>query len=280
MKNRGNSGRFDFGGNGMNEVNKTLYIPLYGKAYVSKKGIILCDTKAEEIWDKEGFDLKCKSKSKWLAYYMGMRSAVFDDWLKEQMQKDEHAIVVHIGCGMDSRVLRVGTNHHLWYDVDFPDVINERKLYYSETEDYRMLSSDARNTEWLNDIPSNADAIVVMEGVSMYLQVEELQNTLGAIGNHFNKVSLLMDCYTEFGAAASKYKNPINEVGVTRVVGIDDPQVCEENTNLSYVGEHDMTPESMINELKGLEKNFFQFMFGGRISKKMYRLYEYETANI
>ena len=97
MKNRGNSGRFDFGGNGMNEVNKTLYIPLYGKAYVSKKGIILCDTKAEEIWDKEGFDLKGKSKSKWLAYYMGMRSAVFDDWLKEQMQKDEHAIVVHIG---------------------------------------------------------------------------------------------------------------------------------------------------------------------------------------
>ena len=34
----------------MNGVNKTLYIPLYGKSYVSKKGIILKDTKAEEIW--------------------------------------------------------------------------------------------------------------------------------------------------------------------------------------------------------------------------------------
>ena len=31
----------------MNNVNKTLYIPLYGKAYVSKKGIILPDKKAE-----------------------------------------------------------------------------------------------------------------------------------------------------------------------------------------------------------------------------------------
>ena len=30
-------------------VNKTLYIPLYGKAYVSKTGIILHDAKAEEI---------------------------------------------------------------------------------------------------------------------------------------------------------------------------------------------------------------------------------------
>jgi O-methyltransferase involved in polyketide biosynthesis len=62
----------------MNSVNKTMYIPLYGKAYVSKKGIILRDKKAEEIWNKEGFSLKGKSKSKWLAYFMGMRAAVYD----------------------------------------------------------------------------------------------------------------------------------------------------------------------------------------------------------
>ena len=54
----------------MNGVNKTLYIPLYGKASVSKKGIILYDAKAEEIWEKEGFELKGKAKSKWLTYYI------------------------------------------------------------------------------------------------------------------------------------------------------------------------------------------------------------------
>lgn len=46
----------------MNEVNKTSYIPLYGKAKVSKKGIILQDKKAEEIWDKVQFPLGKKSK--------------------------------------------------------------------------------------------------------------------------------------------------------------------------------------------------------------------------
>ena len=64
--------------NSMNNVNKTLYIPLYGKAYVSKRGLFLHDTKAEEIWQAEQFALKGKSKSKYLAYYMGIRSAVFD----------------------------------------------------------------------------------------------------------------------------------------------------------------------------------------------------------
>jgi len=116
----------------MNNVNKTLYIPLYGKAYVSKKGLILQDKKAEEIWEKEGFELKGKSKSKWLAYYMGMRSAVFDNWLRDEMNACQDAVVIHIGCGMDSRVLRVGTGNHSWYDVDFPEVINERRKYYAE----------------------------------------------------------------------------------------------------------------------------------------------------
>lgn len=260
----------------MTGVNKTLYIPLYGKSYVSKKGIILQDRKAEEIWEQEGFPLKRKSKSKWLAYYMGMRSAVFDNWLKCKMEEDDKAIILHIGCGMDSRVLRVGTRNHLWYDVDFPDVIEERKPYYTENDDYTMIASDARHIEWLDNIPSNANAIVVMEGISMYFQLEELQKVLEAIAGHFNKVSLLMDCYTEFAAKASKYKNPINDVGVTKVYGIDEPQVLAEHTGLSFVTEHDMTPADMIEELQGVEQKVFRKVFGGKLSKEMYRLYEYE----
>ncbi len=67
----------------MNNINKTLYIPLYGKALVSKKGVILQDKKAEAIWEAEGFKSNGKSKSKWLAYYMGMRSRIFDEWTAE-----------------------------------------------------------------------------------------------------------------------------------------------------------------------------------------------------
>ena len=157
----------------MNGVNKTLYIPLYGKSYVSRKGIILNDKKAEEIWAAEGFALKGKSRSKWLAYYMGIRAAVFDEWVTEQMTADPEAVVLHIGCGMDSRVLRVGTMGHRWYDVDFPEVIGERKRYFAESAEYQMLAADVRDPQWLAGIPERESAIVVMEGVSMYLTGEE-----------------------------------------------------------------------------------------------------------
>ena len=261
----------------MNGVNKTLYIPLYGKAYVSQKDIILHDTKAEEIWNKEGFLLKGKAKSKWLAYSMGMRSAVFDNWLKVKMQEYEDAVILHIGCGMDSRIERVGTQGHLWFDVDFPEVIQERKRYYEETEYYHMLESDAREHTWIQALPKGKKAIVVMEGVSMYLEVRELKQLLRNLGEYFAELTILMDCYTVFGAKASKYKNPINEVGVTTVYGIDDAKELEKNTGLCFVKEHEMTPDYLIDELKGIEKVIFKKVFAGDFAKKIYRLYEYKS---
>lgn len=259
----------------MNNVNKTLYIPLYGKAFVSKKGIILSDRKAEEIWEKEGFALKGKSKSKWLAYYMGMRSAVFDEWAAEQMDMWKDAVVIHLGCGLDSRVLRVGTKGHKWYDVDFEDVIQERKRYYRESKDYQMISGDVRESAWLNSIPKTATAIVVMEGISMYMNTSELTTLTSLLCNHFGQVNLLMDCYTTLAAKMSKYKNPINDVGVHTVYGLDEPEVL--NTDrLQFVLEHDMTPQKFMDELDGIEKVIFEKMYAGKVSKKMYRLYEFK----
>lgn len=261
----------------MNSVNKTLYIPLYGKSYVSKKGLFLDDKKAEEIWEAEGFSLKGKSKSKWLAYYMGIRSAVFDEWLKQQMAAEQNAVVIHIGCGMDSRVTRVGTDSHKWYDVDFWDVIEERKRYYAETADYHMLAGDARDCQWLGNIKENSCAIVVLEGVSMYLTATEIHKLTDSLCAHFERVALLMDCYTSFAAKMSKHRNPINDVGVTEVFGIDNPETIASN-ELAFVKEHTMIPQKYLDELRGLEKFIFGKLYAGSISKKLYRLFEYKKA--
>ena len=257
----------------MENVNKTLYIPLYGKSYVSKKGIILRDEKAEEIWAAEGFPLKGKSRSKWLAYYMGMRSAVFDRWLAERMRAEPEATVLHIGCGMDSRILRVREQDHPWYDVDFPEVIAQRRGYYEETDCYKMIAGDLRDREWLKNVPGN-HAIVVLEGVSMYVTPEQLKAAFDNLYNRFEKVWILMDCYTEFAARASKYKNPINDVGVTQVYGLDDPSVLP-----GFLQEREMTPQELIDQLQGMEKTIFRKLYAGKMASKMYRLYEFQGGH-
>lgn len=258
----------------MNSINKTLYIPLYGKAYVSRRGLLLEDKKAEEIWEAEGFPLKGKAKSKWLAYYMGMRSGVFDSWLEEKLAELPGGVVLHVGCGMDSRIVRVGDRNHQWYDVDFPEVITERKRYFEETETYHMVSSDIREMTWLSGIPGGSDAIIVMEGISMYLQPEALKEVLRQWKTHFGEIRILMDTYTSFAAKATRYKNPINDVGVTRVYGFDDPVELEES-GIAFVREHELTPRRLIEQLPRREQTFFRTMFAGRMAKKIYRLYEY-----
>lgn len=259
----------------MDSVNKTLYIPLYGKALVSRKGLILRDPKAEEIWEKEGFSLKGKAASKWLAYNMGMRSRVFDRWLEEILPQMPGAAVLHIGCGMDSRVCRVAHEGHRWFDLDFPEVIAQRRKHYAPNADYEMIASDAREISYLDRIPGEA-AIVIMEGVSMYLTGEERLALLTALRSRFPRLLLLMDCYTVFGAKASKYKNPVNEVGVTTLYGIDDPKELEAS-GLYFRKEHSMTPEDLIGQLQGFEQRFFRKLFAGSFAKKIYRLYEFSS---
>ena len=114
----------------MNEVNRTLFIPLYGKTQVSEKGIILNDPMAERIWKAEAFPIRGKSKSKWLAYNMAMRARVFDDWTEAMLRENPDALVLHIGCGMDRRCLRVKETYAHWIDADFPEVLSLRKKYY------------------------------------------------------------------------------------------------------------------------------------------------------
>ncbi len=289
----------------MDGVNKTLYIPLYGKAKVSKKNIILKDPTAEHIWAQQSFPLKGKSKSKWLAYYMGMRAWVFDEWLREMMRKYPEATVLHIGCGMDSRIHRVGGAYcansvnqqeglnsdvsesaiakRKWYDIDFADVIKERKKYYKETDTYHMIASDARNIAYLSEM-SGMEAIVVLEGISMYLKPEELEKLMADLSKHFTSIHILMDCYTTKAAKVSKYKNPINDVGITLVYGLDEPTKLSENVRgmskesdaFKFIKEHNMTPEEKINELKGLERFIFRRLFAGEFSKSLYRMYEFE----
>ena len=259
----------------MDNVNKTLYIPLRGKAYVSRLGILVSDPDAEAIWQAEGFPLKGKSASKWLAYSMGIRAAVFDRWLARQLEESPEAAVLHLGCGLDSRCRRVKTGAN-WFDVDFPTVIAERERYFSQGGNYHMVGCDLRE-DFLREIPGGGKAIVVMEGISMYLNARERLELLQKLSGHFSEVRLLMDTYTVFAAKATKYKNPINDVGVTQVYGFDDPRELENGTGFAFIGERDMNPEALIAQLPKKDQRIFRLVYGGKIAKKICRLYEYRA---
>lgn len=244
---------------------------------MSKKGIILHDPTAEKIWDKEGFIIKGKSKSKWLCYNMAMRARVFDDWTRKMIDGHTDAIVIHIGCGLDSRCIRVDAPETKWIDCDFQDVIAIRRKYYDESKNYFMKGMNATNQGDLYALPDAACAIVVLEGISMYLINEQLVQMLRILSEKYRELHILMDVYTVFGAKASKYKNPVNDVGVSALHGVDAITQLLEGTRISLASERSFTPDYLVSELTGFDKHFFRLMFTGKMYRKIYRLYELQS---
>lgn len=155
-------------------------------------------------------------------------------------------------------------------------MIAVRRKYYEETENYRMVELDATNIPQIESLPDNQTAIVVLEGISMYLSNEQLHEFFRALQDKYETLHILMDIYTEFGAKASKYKNPVNDVGVTKLYGIDDMEGLLSGLKINLKKEHSFTPENLVDELRGFDKKFFKLMFTGRVYGKIYRLYELE----
>ena len=209
---------------------------------------------------------------------MAMRARVFDDWTDSMLKRNKNALVLHIGCGLDSRYIRVKEKYTEWIDADFSDVLSQRKQYYEETANYHMAVVDASKADDIMKLPDSSEVIVILEGISMYLSDNELKALLSVLQKKYGTVRLLMDVYTEFGAKMSKYKNPINEVGVTKVYGVADIEQLIAGTKIKVRAEHSLTPDVLINELKGFDKSFFRTVYAGKITGKIYRLYELETA--
>jgi len=256
----------------MTGVNQTLFIPLYGKAKVSRQGIIIKDSMAEKIWDAEVFEVH--GKSKWLTYNMAMRAKIFDDWVERMLSQNPDALVLHIGCGLDSRAFRIAAPYTSWIDGDFPEVLEVRKKYYSENEHYKMMAFDASKSEMVEKLPDAKTVIVVFEGISMYLRNEELNAFVRTLDKKYPQVHMLLDVYTVFGAKASKYKNPINDVGVTTVWGLDDINLVLADTQFKCDAEHSLTPENLVKQLPPFDRGFFKLLFTGGFYRKIYRLYE------
>ena len=200
------------------------------------------------------------------------------DMTEEMLCANPEALVLQIGCGLDSRCLRVKAPYLHWIDTDFPEVLSLRKKYYEEDEAYRMMALDASKPEQLETLPDGESAVLLLEGVSMYLTTEQVRRLLQALGKKYARLQILMDVYTALGARASKYKNPVKDVGVAEVYGIEEIRSLLKDTKIGCRAEHSLTPDFLVNALKPLERAFFRAVFAERLYRKFYRLYELERA--
>ncbi|MBQ9110055.1 MAG: class I SAM-dependent methyltransferase [Oscillospiraceae bacterium] len=258
----------------MTNESKTLFIPLYGKAAMSREGIFQ-DKTAEHIVESLPEDMKNVDTSRRLAIFMAMRAARYDACAAYAPPEDlgiPH-LVVHLGCGLDSRCERVQHSAKCWYDLDFPAVIDLRKQYYQESERYRMIASSIMDFSWMDKIDYHGEYIhFLMEGVSMYLSESDMKSLLSEIQRKFGFCTFTFDAYTPLAAKCSKFKNPVNNVNAKIDFAMDDPKLLETDS-IVFSGEIDMVNPDIQAKLTGFDRKRFELM--GRFYKKFYRMFWY-----
>lgn len=254
----------------------TLYLPVYAKHYVSQRGIVLNDPKATAIWQKAYPLLETYHMPPVLCYYLAMKTRVFDAWVMKMAKKNPTSVVLNIGCGLDDRAGRVKQKTRLWYDIDLPDIILERKEYYHDTSTYHMISYDPSNTIWLKKI-TGLYAIVVIEDAAMYMKKENLLIMLSNIKERFTNVKVLINVTTEMGQKVTYMKEIERDSRGKRKLKIEDPEELCKETHLHFVRELNLTPKFLVNQIPILERVMFMEFLNSQFSRKLYRLYEYRA---
>lgn len=201
----------------LKDEKETLFIPLYGKALDFRSGnSILHDHTANEIVGKVGIDLSKHKRTG--SKIFAVRARQYDDWVKNFITNYRNAVVVHPGCGLDARIIRVQPPDSVaWFDVDYPEVISLRKKFYFENDNYKMIATSITDPGWLKNIPADRPACIVAEGVFEYLTEEEVKILLLRMTDHFSHGLISFDVLNSSGKASAN-KNLEKSVKTTSIL--------------------------------------------------------------
>lgn len=205
---------------------QTMLTTLYLKALDADfQSPVLGDTFAKEAIDRIDYDWRDLGvDAKW-APIITVRTAQYDIWTKQFLAAHGPCTVVHLGCGLDSRVFRVDPGPDVqWYDVDFPGVIALREQVYPSRPNYHLLPTPATELSWLDQIPADKPLLFLAEGISMYLTEDDGIALLRRVVERFPSGELQIDFYNWVGIRSQKTQTLVRKTGSTLHWAVNSPE--------------------------------------------------------
>ena len=191
-------------------VAETLLITLYIRATESQRpDALIKDERAEALVRQ--LDPEILRKTLVLTEGTGrlvliLKSREFDRFAQDFLGRHPDAVVVHIGCGLDTRFERVCSEQPdngqvEWYDLDLPEVINlRRELLGGEGGRYHLLAGSVLEDAWLEAVEAHRQRpfLFLAEGVFMYFTEAQVKSLVLRLKEHFPAAELVFDAYSPF----------------------------------------------------------------------------------
>jgi methyltransferase (TIGR00027 family) len=126
-----------------------------------------------------------------------VRHRILDDILRERLAANPQLNVVLLGAGFDTRAFRLSGGR--WVELDHPALLARKDALLPTGESPNALLripidfSKDRLADKLATLAHKEEAVVVMEGVHMYLEAAQLRETIAALQRHLPGHTLTCD---------------------------------------------------------------------------------------
>lgn len=270
---------------------ETMLMTLSGRAIQSQwKNPILRDPWAEEAMRHIDYDMSksYKGVGSWGMWnkigctIIATRAATFDLLTNRYLADHPDATVLHVGCGMDSRVFRVDPPASVqWFDVDYPDVIDLRRQLFPERGGaYHMIGAPLSDLRRLDEVPRNQPGLLIAEGVLHYLSETDVKALLNAVVAHFPVGQMIFDiCNTWIVKRAG---SNVGGTGATYKWGLDDPQDIKQlEPELELMKEYKTSELIAFSRFPFWVRTLFRVQEVNSTLRRMERIivYRYENAS-
>jgi O-methyltransferase involved in polyketide biosynthesis len=137
--------------------------------------------------------------------------------------------VLHLGCGLDSRVFRLDPGPAVrWFDLDYPEVIELRRRLYPERAGTTLVGAPVTDPGWVAGIPADRPTLILAEGLLPYVAEAEVVPMLDRLTAHLPGGELAFDAYSRIGLWLIQYHPAIRRTGAQLHWALEDPRELEQ----------------------------------------------------
>ena len=177
----------------LSAVPETMLQTVYARASETKKGRgFINDLKAVEIVEALNYDFSKAKKDQTMTKGVIARTILLDKLVKEYLDKHENSVVLNLACGLDTRAYRFD-KYRTWYNLDLIETMKIRRHFFKETNKIKQISASAMDVNWTNVVEENEEALVIIEGLSMYLNENDIKEIFRIIANKFKKATVFIE---------------------------------------------------------------------------------------
>lgn len=193
----------------------TLLAALYARRIDARSHRpILGDPYAEPVYDRIEHDVAGLWQFAGDASAVACRAAFLDRWTREFLTAEPGGQVLHLGCGLDSRPLRVGVPPSCrWVDVDQPEVMEVRRRLYDVPEHVVQVPGTVTEDGWWDAVDPARATLVVAEGLFMYLTADDVHAVVDRVVQGTSRSVVAFDAVAPWTVGASRWSPMFRAVG-------------------------------------------------------------------